>query len=57
VTDACNHTSVGVVAMRDGKILLFQRQKFPIAKAPCAGHVDELDGVPTGGPRRGAHLP
>jgi 8-oxo-dGTP pyrophosphatase MutT (NUDIX family) len=44
----CNHTSVGVLARREDRYALFQRAKYPIAKAPCAGHVDELDGVPTG---------
>jgi ADP-ribose pyrophosphatase YjhB (NUDIX family) len=48
VADLCNHTSVGVVPVRDGRILLGQRQKFPRKKAPCAGHVEELDGIPTG---------
>jgi len=46
--DLCNHSSVGVIVERDGKFLLFQRQKLPIAKAPAAGHVDEFDGIPTG---------
>ncbi|REF00333.1 NUDIX hydrolase [Thermomonospora umbrina] len=50
--DTCNHTSVGVIAERSGRYLLFQRKKFPIAKAPSAGHVDELDGIPTGKGRR-----
>ncbi|MCW2901731.1 MAG: hypothetical protein JWO67_3996 [Streptosporangiaceae bacterium] len=51
MSDLCNHSSVGVVAERDGKFLLFDRQKFPKCKAPCAGHVDledGLNGVPTG---------
>lgn len=48
MTDTCNHTSVGVLAERDGRFLLFQRQKYPYAKAPCAGHVDEFPGVPNG---------
>lgn len=48
MTDLCNHTSVGVVARRGGRILLFQRQKFPLKKAPCAGHVDSWAGIPTG---------
>lgn len=34
--------------MRDGKVLLGQRRKYPVAKAPCAGHVEEWPGIPTG---------
>jgi len=48
MTDTCNHTSVGVIAEMGSRYLLFQRLKFPIAKAAPAGHVDELDGIPTG---------
>lgn len=48
MADLCNHSSVGIIAERDGRYLLFQRKKFPIAKAPAAGHVDEYDGIPTG---------
>lgn len=51
--DTCNHSSVGVLVVQDGRYLLFQREKFPIKKAPCAGHVDEADGlsgVPVGAP-------
>lgn len=45
---SCNHTSVGVLAVRDGKILAFQRQTWPLKLAPPAGHVDEHPGVPRG---------
>lgn len=48
MSDLCNHSSVGIVVERDGKFLLFQRQKYPIAMAPAAGHVDEYPGVPNG---------
>lgn len=48
MSDLCNHSSVGIIVERDGRFLLFQRQKFPIAKAPAAGHVDEYDGIPIG---------
>lgn len=49
MTDPCNHSVVGVLAERDGRFLLFDRQQDPKCKAPCAGHVDELgDNVPTG---------
>lgn len=48
MSDLCNHTSVGVLAVRDGKILAFQRQTWPLNLAPCAGHVDEHPGVPRG---------
>ena len=39
--DACDHTSVGVIA-RDtqGKILMTERKKFPFGFAPPAGHCD-----------------
>lgn len=44
----CNHTSVGVIVIREGKYLLFDRQRYPFYKAPPAGHVDELGGLPIG---------
>jgi ADP-ribose pyrophosphatase YjhB (NUDIX family) len=36
----CDHTSVGMVVIRDGKILLNERMKYPFGYAPAAGHVD-----------------
>ncbi len=41
VKEACNHTSVGMVVERDGKILLIERNVFPLTFALPAGHVDE----------------
>lgn len=37
----CNQTSVGMIVIRDKKILLIERMKFPFGFAPPAGHVDE----------------
>jgi ADP-ribose pyrophosphatase YjhB (NUDIX family) len=39
--EVCNHTSVGMVVERDGKILLIERNNFPFTYALPAGHVDE----------------
>lgn len=36
----CDHTSVGVLVERSGKLLLIERRKPPIGFAPPAGHVD-----------------
>lgn len=36
----CNHTSVGMIIIRENKLLLIERKKFPIGFAPPAGHVD-----------------
>lgn len=36
----CDHFSVGILASRDGKLLLIERRKFPFGFAPPAGHVD-----------------
>jgi len=36
----CDHTSVGMIVRRDGKILLIERAKFPKGFACPAGHVD-----------------
>jgi ADP-ribose pyrophosphatase YjhB (NUDIX family) len=37
----CNHTSVGMIVERDGKLLLIERKIFPLTYAFPAGHVDE----------------
>lgn len=37
---ACDHTSVGAVAEKNGKILLIERKKFPAGFALPAGHCD-----------------
>ncbi len=37
----CNHTSVGMIILREGQLLLIERKKFPFGFAPPAGHVDE----------------
>lgn len=36
----CDHTSVGMIVKKDGKILLIERAKFPKGFACPAGHVD-----------------
>lgn len=47
--DPCNHAVVGVLAEWNGRYLTGLRAKTPVAVAPCAGHVDELDTrIPTG---------
>lgn len=46
--DLCNHTSASVLVARDGRYALADRVKFPLFKAPSAGHVDECPGIPTG---------
>lgn len=37
----CDHKSVGILVMRDGKLLLIERKKPPFGFAPPAGHIDE----------------
>jgi|SRR5947209_2582102 len=39
--EPCNHTSVGVLVVRDGRLLLIERARPPYAWAPPAGHVDD----------------
>lgn len=36
----CDHTSVGMLAWKDGQLLLIERRTFPFGFAPPAGHVD-----------------
>lgn len=36
----CDHTSVGMLVWKDGKLLLIERAKFPPGFAVPAGHVD-----------------
>lgn len=36
----CDHTSVGMLARKNGKLLLIERRKPPFGFAPPAGHVD-----------------
>jgi ADP-ribose pyrophosphatase YjhB (NUDIX family) len=36
----CDHTSVGMLVSKDGKLLLIERKKPPFGFAPPAGHVD-----------------
>lgn len=36
----CDHTSVGVLVYRTGRLLLIERQRPPYGFAPPAGHVD-----------------
>lgn len=37
---ACDHTSVGIVAEKNGAVLLIERKKFPAGFALPAGHCD-----------------
>ena len=37
----CNHTSVGMIVERGGKLLLIERKIFPLTYAFPAGHVDK----------------
>ncbi|KND48879.1 MAG: hypothetical protein AB200_00430 [Parcubacteria bacterium C7867-005] len=37
----CDHTSVGMLVWKEGKLLLIERRKFPFGFAIPAGHVDE----------------
>lgn len=37
----CDHTSVGMLVWRKGKLLLIERKRFPFGFAPPAGHVDD----------------
>ena len=39
-TKKCDHTSVGMLVWKDGKLLLIERMKYPFGFAPPAGHVD-----------------
>lgn len=39
--EPCNHSSVGIVVEREGKLLLIERNDFPFTYALPAGHVDE----------------
>jgi ADP-ribose pyrophosphatase YjhB (NUDIX family) len=36
----CDHTSVGILVHREGRLLLLERQRPPFGLAPPAGHVD-----------------
>jgi ADP-ribose pyrophosphatase YjhB (NUDIX family) len=37
---SCDHTSVGILVYRAGKLLLIERKKPPFGFAPPAGHLD-----------------
>lgn len=37
----CDHTSVGLLVWRSGKLLLIERRRPPYGYAPPAGHVDD----------------
>lgn len=41
MTGPCNNTSVGILVVRDGCLLLIERAKWPYGFAPPAGHVDD----------------
>lgn len=38
---SCDHTSVGILVFRDGKLLLIDRKRPPLGLAAPAGHVDK----------------
>lgn len=38
---SCDHTSVGVLVFRDGKLLIINRKRPPLGLAAPAGHVDK----------------
>jgi ADP-ribose pyrophosphatase YjhB (NUDIX family) len=40
-TPICDHTSVGILIWRDGRLLIIERRKPPPGFAPPAGHVDD----------------
>jgi ADP-ribose pyrophosphatase YjhB (NUDIX family) len=40
MTKICDHTSVGMLIWKDGKLLLIERARFPFGFAAPAGHVD-----------------
>ncbi len=42
MTKKCDNKSVGIVAKKNGKILLLERKKFPFGFAAPAGHVDDF---------------
>lgn len=37
----CDHTSVGILVFRDGKLLIIDRKRPPLGLAAPAGHVDK----------------
>lgn len=39
--EPCNNTSVGILVVRDDRLLLIERQRPPYGWAPPAGHVDD----------------
>lgn len=39
--EPCDHTSVGIIIFRDGKLLLIDRKRPPLGLAAPAGHVDK----------------
>ena len=36
----CDHTSIGMMVWRDGKLLMIERKKWPFGITPPSGHVD-----------------
>ena len=39
--EPCDHTSVGILVFRDGKLLIIDRKRPPLGLAAPAGHVDK----------------
>lgn len=44
--EPCNNTSVGILVVRDGRLLLIERRRPPYGWAPPAGHVDPGEPYP-----------
>lgn len=42
---SCDHTSVGIIVFRDGKLLIIDRKRPPLGLAAPAGHVDKHGNV------------
>lgn len=46
MTARCNNTSVGVLVVRDGRLLLVERKRVPYGWAPPSGHVEDGESYP-----------
>jgi 8-oxo-dGTP pyrophosphatase MutT (NUDIX family) len=40
IIESCNNTSVGILVVRDDRLLIIERRRTPYGWAPPAGHVD-----------------
>lgn len=41
MANICDHTSVGLIVIKNGRLLLIERKQPPYGFAPPAGHVDD----------------